>query len=56
MANFAVDGDKVDNHSRIAKVNTKEKGCILETLPDAESRHALLGNLFCCEGKPGKVC
>ncbi|KAJ1522089.1 hypothetical protein ONE63_002400 [Megalurothrips usitatus] len=55
MANLAVDGDNVDNQSRMAKVNPKDNGCLLEVLPNTETRHALLGNLFCCEGKPGKV-
>ncbi|XP_026290075.1 ester hydrolase C11orf54 homolog [Frankliniella occidentalis] len=55
MANLSVDGNKVDNQSRIAKVDPKDKSCLLETLPEKETRHALLGNLFCTEGKPGKV-
>lgn len=55
MANLAIDGDKIDNQSRMAKVNTKDSGCILQILPNDETRHALLGNLFCSEGKPGKV-
>ncbi|KAK3910491.1 Ester hydrolase C11orf54-like protein [Frankliniella fusca] len=55
MANLSVDGEKIENQSRIAKVDQKNKGCLLETLPEKETRHALLGNLFCTEGKPGKV-
>lgn len=55
MANLAIDGDKIDNQSRMAKVNPKDDGCVLQVLPNDETRHALLGNLFCSEGKPGKV-
>ncbi|XP_066997889.1 ester hydrolase C11orf54 homolog isoform X1 [Anabrus simplex] len=55
MVNAEVIGNKVNNHTRIAKVNVADDSCILETLPDTESRFALLANLFCCEGKSGKV-
>lgn len=55
MVNIEVNGDEVKNHTRIAKVDMKTGGCIQEILPDSESRHALLSNLYCSEGKPGKV-
>lgn len=55
MVNLSVDGDEVDSQSRIAHVDTTKKTCVLEQLPNSETRHALLANLFCCEGKPGKV-
>ncbi|KAJ9584126.1 hypothetical protein L9F63_021535 [Diploptera punctata] len=55
MANLEVKDGKVNNHTRISKVNTKDDSCILERLPDTESRCALLANIFCSEGKPGKV-
>lgn len=55
MVNLEVKGGKANNHTRIAKVNTKDGSCILERLPDSETRCALLANIFCSEGKPGKV-
>jgi hypothetical protein len=55
MVNLEVKGGKVNNHTRISKVNTKDGSCILERLPDTETRCALLANIFCSEGKPGKV-
>jgi len=55
MVNLSINGKTVDNQSRIAKVNTETKGCDLFIPPSNETRHALLGNLFYCEGKPGKV-
>lgn len=55
MVNMEVHDQKVNNHTRIAKVNTTNDKCILEQLPDSETRCALLANLLCCEGKPGKV-
>jgi hypothetical protein len=36
-------------------VNAKDGSCILDRLPDTETRCALLANIFCSEGKPGKV-
>ncbi|KAK7864774.1 hypothetical protein R5R35_012270 [Gryllus longicercus] len=55
MANLSVSGNDVDNHTRIAKINTNDDSCILEILPNTETRIALLANLFLSEGKPGKV-
>ena len=55
MANLEVKEGKVNNHTRIAKINTNNDTCILERLPDTESRCALLGNIFCSQGEPGKV-
>jgi hypothetical protein len=55
MVNLEVKEGKVNNHTRISKVNTKDGSCILEHLPDTETRCALLANIFCSEGKPGKV-
>lgn len=55
MINLEVNGGKVNNHTRISKVNTKDGSCILERLPNTETRCALLANIFCSEGKPGKV-
>nr|CAD7415869.1 unnamed protein product [Timema poppensis] len=55
MVNAEVKQGAVNNHTRISKVNTQDGSCILERLPNDESRCALLANLFCSEGKPGKV-
>lgn len=55
MVNLEVKGGNANNHTRISKVNTKDGSCILERLPDSETRCALLANIFCSEGKPGKV-
>ncbi|KDR15774.1 ester hydrolase C11orf54 homolog [Zootermopsis nevadensis] len=55
MVNLEVKGGKVNNHTRISKINIKDGSCILERLPDTETRCALLANIFCSEGKPGKV-
>ncbi|PNF39100.1 Ester hydrolase C11orf54-like protein [Cryptotermes secundus] len=55
IINLEVNGGKVNNHTRISKVDTKDGSCILERLPDTETRCALLANIFCSEGKPGKV-
>jgi hypothetical protein len=56
MINLEVKGGEVNNHTRISKVNTVDGSCVLERLPDTETRGALLANIFCSEGKPGKVC
>lgn len=55
MVNLEVKNGKANNHTRIAKINTKDDSCILERLPDTETRCALLANIFCSEGKPVKV-
>lgn len=55
MVNLQVNGGKVNNHTRISKVNIEDGSCVLERLPDTETRCALLANIFCSEGKPGKV-
>jgi hypothetical protein len=55
IVNLEVNGGKVSNHTRISKVNTKDGSCILDRLPDTETRCALLANIFCSEGKSGKV-
>nr|CAD7571519.1 unnamed protein product [Timema californicum] len=55
MVNAEVKQGAVNSHTRISKVNTQDGSCILERLPNDESRCALLANLFCSEGKPGKV-
>lgn len=56
MLNLEVKGGEVNNHTRISKVNTADGSCILERLPDTETRCALLADIFCSEGKPGQVC
>lgn len=53
--NLNIENGKVDQHTRISKVDSEDKGAILEILPNTESRIALLGNLFFSDGKPCKV-
>jgi hypothetical protein len=55
MINLEVKGGEVNNHTRISKVNTVDGSCVLERLPDTETRCAVLANIFCSEGKPGQV-
>lgn len=53
--NLIVSSSNVQNGTRISSVNTANGNCVLQTLPDNETRLALLANLFVTEGKPGKV-
>lgn len=55
MVNLELNGKNVNNHSRIAKINKENNECILERLPNTESRTALLNNIFASNGLPGKV-
>lgn len=45
----------VQNGTRISSVSEANGNCILQNLPNSETRFALLANLFVTEGKPGKV-
>lgn len=54
MFNLAVTDGKIINGTHIAKTITREKIELLK-VPENETRCTLLGNLFLCEGKPGKV-
>lgn len=56
MMNLCICKNKTLNQTRIAKVNAEDPSKhILETLPESETRCALLANLFCSNGQPGKV-
>ncbi|KAK1133178.1 hypothetical protein K0M31_014532 [Melipona bicolor] len=55
IMNLIVSSSNVQNGTRISSVNTANGNCVLQTLPDNETRLALLANLFVTEGKPGKV-
>ena len=55
MPNMEVNDGKFKNQSRIARVDPETGKYIQETLPENESRSALLQNLYCSQGKPGKV-
>ncbi|XP_076657027.1 ester hydrolase C11orf54 homolog isoform X2 [Halictus rubicundus] len=55
MMNLVMPNDNVKNESRIASVDKTDGKCVLQTLPDNETRLALLANLFVSEGKPGQV-
>ncbi|KAF5292596.1 hypothetical protein FQA39_LY13929 [Lamprigera yunnana] len=56
IMNVSIDGDEVDQQTRIAKIDERTDSAILEKLPNSETRFALLANLFVCEGKEGQVC
>lgn len=53
--NLSVSPSSVQNETRISSVNTTNGNCVLQTLPNTETRLALLANLFVTGGKPGKV-
>lgn len=53
IININIENDVVDQQTRIVKL--KDGKPVQEQLPTTETRFALLGNLFVCEGKPGKV-
>lgn len=55
MINLKLDGDTVENKTRIAKVDTTNGKCLQEVLPNNECRHAVLSNLYCSLGQEGKV-
>lgn len=55
MANLEIKEGKVNNQTRIAKVDPTTGKCKLEILPNTECRHAVLSNLYCSQGEPGKV-
>lgn len=45
----------VTNKSYSAKVHGPEENCVLESIPNSETKFGLLLNLFLSEGKSGKV-
>ena len=53
--NVAINDNVIDNQSRIAKISEKTGTCVVEQLPNSETRFAVLGNFFVSEGKPSKV-
>lgn len=55
MMNTMVSTSGVKNNSRIASIDTTNGEGVLHTLPNSETRFAVLANLFVSEGKPGKV-
>ena len=55
IMNMKVSPSGVKNETRIASVDTKRGDCVVQTLPNKETRLALLANLFVSEGKPGQV-
>jgi len=55
MVNLALNNNMVVKQlSRVATVGD-DGSCVMETIPDTETRHAVLGDLLICEGLPGKV-
>ncbi|XP_076234081.1 ester hydrolase C11orf54 homolog [Calliopsis andreniformis] len=55
MMNMKVSPSGVENDTHISSVDKTNGKCVLQTLPNDETRFALLANLFVSEGKPGKV-
>lgn len=55
MMNVAISPGNVKTGTHIASVNKTSGSCKLQTIPNEETRFALLANLFATEGKPGKV-
>lgn len=52
--NLSGSGASVTNGSRLARIEqSAEERCVLERIPDTETRLALLGNIFLSEGKAG---
>uniref|UniRef100_A0A1A9WYU9 DUF1907 domain-containing protein n=1 Tax=Glossina brevipalpis TaxID=37001 RepID=A0A1A9WYU9_9MUSC len=47
--------DEIENGSYTAKVTGLQEDCLLEPIPDTETRCALLLNLYVCRGEPGPV-
>lgn len=45
----------VHSESHLAQVTPDRKRVMLKKIPNTETRCALLGNIFVCEGRPGKV-
>uniref|UniRef100_U5EUR4 DUF1907 domain-containing protein n=1 Tax=Corethrella appendiculata TaxID=1370023 RepID=U5EUR4_9DIPT len=43
------------SESHLAKITKDRKKCILEKIPNTDTRCALLANIFACDGKAGKV-
>lgn len=55
MANVLIDGDKMDIHTKIAKVNTET--LLGEASSVDTDQFAVLGNLYISKGqRDGKVC
>lgn len=48
-------GEPVKNETWIAHIVGEDEHCCTEQVPKQETRSALLGNLYCSEGLPGKV-
>ncbi|XP_076638189.1 ester hydrolase C11orf54 homolog [Colletes latitarsis] len=55
IMNMVISSSGVKNETRISFVDQTNGHCILQTLPNNETRLALLANLFVSEGKPGPV-
>lgn len=47
--------DEIKNGSYTAKITGLQEDCLLEPIPDTETRCALLLNLYVCRGEPGPV-
>lgn len=49
------EGRPAVNSSYISSINPADGQCLQEKYSDEDCNFALLGNLYACEGKPGKV-
>ncbi|XP_015599119.1 ester hydrolase C11orf54 homolog isoform X2 [Cephus cinctus] len=55
VMNLAIAPSGLKNETRIGSVNKQANCCVQQTLPEKETRLALLANIYVSEGKPGKV-
>lgn len=56
MINLGLDNGKIKNQTWISRVDENDPSkYIAGNVPENETRCALLANLFCSNGKPGKV-
>ena len=46
---------EVVQKSKVATTVDRDGSCLLQSLPASETRHAILGDLFICEGLPSRV-
>lgn len=53
--NLSIDENgKINNHTHVCRVKENSNYELMK-LPEDETKLALLGNIFQCEAKPGKV-
>ncbi|KAF6206891.1 hypothetical protein GE061_018127 [Apolygus lucorum] len=55
VCNILIDGDNVTSGSYVGKVTDGDEKLECLPIPSSETRFALMANLYCSQGKPGKV-